>query len=86
MAFATFTSSGAKELTKVNISIQPAYHAIPIWAAKHFGWFEELGLDVELSIVSSTRQVVSLPSCYFYMPTYYCLSTCCRSFFQELLK
>jgi ABC-type nitrate/sulfonate/bicarbonate transport system substrate-binding protein len=62
MAFATFVSSGAKELTKVNISIQPAYHAIPIWAAKHFGWFEELGLEVELSIVSCTSQFASLPS------------------------
>ena len=39
--------------TKVNISIQPAFHGIPIFAAFEFGWFKELGLDVELSMYSS---------------------------------
>ena len=44
--------TNAAELTKVNISLQPAYWAIPIWAAKEKGWFEDLGLDVNISIVS----------------------------------
>ena len=44
--------TNAAELTKVNISLQPAYWAIPIWAAKEKGWFKELGLDVNISIVS----------------------------------
>ncbi|CAB9524626.1 Candidate ABC type nitrate sulfonate bicarbonate transport system, periplasmic component [Seminavis robusta] len=44
-------SAAAKDL--VRISIQPAYHAIPIWAAKKYGWFEELGIEVELSVWAS---------------------------------
>lgn len=44
---------GGNALEAVNISIQPAYHGIPIYAAKQFGWFEELGLDVELTVFAS---------------------------------
>ncbi len=47
--------SSAAELTDVTISLQPAYHAIPVWAAKKFGWFEELGLNVKITIVSETK-------------------------------
>jgi len=46
-----FLSSSVSALEKVKISVQPAFHGIPIWAAKENGWFEELGLDVELSVV-----------------------------------
>ena len=38
-------------LTKVNISIQPAYWAIPIYAAQELGWFAELGLEVDMLVV-----------------------------------
>jgi len=48
-----FLSSSASALEKVNISVQPAFHGIPIWAAKEYGWFKELGLDVELSVYAS---------------------------------
>jgi len=48
-----YTFASAAALTKVKISVQPAYHGIPIWAAKENGWFEQLGLDVELSVYAS---------------------------------
>lgn len=48
-----FLSSSVSALEKVKISVQPAFHGIPIWAAKENGWFEELGLDVELSVFAS---------------------------------
>ena len=48
------TAASAQQTnTKVNISIQPAFHGIPIFAAQQFGWFKELGLDVELSLYAS---------------------------------
>lgn len=48
-----FLSSSASALEKVKISVQPAFHGIPIWAAKENGWFKELGLEVELSVYAS---------------------------------
>ena len=35
----------------VNLSIQPAYWAIPIFAAHALGWFTELGLEVDIFVV-----------------------------------
>ena len=49
---ATTAEANNNGKTKVNISIQPAFHGIPVYAAQQFGWFDELGLDVELSVVS----------------------------------
>ena len=49
------SASSAAKLTDVTISLQPAYHAIPMWAAKKYGWFEELGLNVKITIVSATK-------------------------------
>jgi ABC-type nitrate/sulfonate/bicarbonate transport system substrate-binding protein len=40
-------------LERVNISIQPAFHAIPVYTAFQYGWFEGLGLDVTLSLYSA---------------------------------
>jgi ABC-type nitrate/sulfonate/bicarbonate transport system substrate-binding protein len=36
---------------RVNISIQPAYHGIPMFMAQEMGRFEDLGLEVEFSVV-----------------------------------
>lgn len=47
------SASSAAKLTDVTISLQPAYHAIPMWAAKQYGWFEELGLNVKITIFAS---------------------------------
>lgn len=41
-----------RKLIDVNVSIQPAYHGIPIFMASEMGWFEELGLNVKISVVS----------------------------------
>ena len=49
------TASPMYALETVNISVQPAYHAIPIYAEMQYGWFEELGLKINLSIVSSLQ-------------------------------
>ena len=46
-------SAGARSNEKVKISIQPNFHSIPMFAALEFGWFQELGLDVELSMYAS---------------------------------
>lgn len=53
LAFLSVSASSAAELTDVTISLQPAYHAIPMWAAKKYGWFEELGLNVKITIFPS---------------------------------
>lgn len=46
-------ASSATELTDVTISLQPAYHAIPMWAAQKKGWFKEMGLNVKITIFAS---------------------------------
>lgn len=44
--------NGGGDMTPVNISIQPTYTGIPFFMAMKMGWFEELGLDVTMSLVS----------------------------------
>lgn len=46
-------ASSANELTDVTISLQPAYHAIPMWAAQKKGWFKEMGINVKITIFAS---------------------------------
>lgn len=46
------SSKKGKYLTPINISIQPAYWALPIYLGVEFGWFEELGLDPTVQAVS----------------------------------
>jgi NitT/TauT family transport system substrate-binding protein len=46
-------ASTAMDSANVSISIQPVYWGIPIFAAKELGWFEEVGLNVDISIYDS---------------------------------
>jgi len=52
LAASTFCVSTVQSQS-VSISLQPAYHGIPIYAAQEFGWFEEAGLNVTISFYSS---------------------------------
>lgn len=47
------TMASNETLTDITISLQPAYHAIPVWAAMKYGWFEEVGLNVKITIFPS---------------------------------
>lgn len=46
-------ATATAEKTKVTISVQPAYHGIPMYIAQTKGWFDELGLDVEFTVFAS---------------------------------
>ncbi|CAB9498494.1 ABC-type nitrate sulfonate bicarbonate transport [Seminavis robusta] len=46
-------AESSEPLTPINISIQPAYHGIPVFLGIQMGWYEELGLDVNISVWDS---------------------------------
>ena len=43
------TGNGRRD--SVRVSYQPAFHGIPVYMAIELGWFDELGIDVEYSVV-----------------------------------
>ena len=43
------------ELEKINISIQPAYHGIPVYLGIELGLYEQVGLEVDISVASASH-------------------------------
>ena len=60
MAEETEAESEPMVLEKINVSIQPAYHGIPVYLGVQLGLYEAIGLDVNISVVSTLPTVVRL--------------------------
>ena len=57
------TGDKGKELTKLSISHHPALHGLPAYVAIEKGFFEEEGLDVDMTIyLTGASQMEALPS------------------------